>query len=84
MSAANEVIFHVHTLFISFPAPWATWTLTVFWAARLYCQGIIYRRVLWQGKKFETAMHWLLTMVRAALTALFGLCAVRQSGRLDS
>lgn len=63
-------------------AAWASWLLAAFWAARLYCQWFVYRRDLWRGKRFETAVHWLFTGIWAALTTLFTLCAARQSGFL--
>ena len=65
------------------PGAWGAWTLAAFWAARLWCQWFVYRRQLWRGKKFETAMHWLFTAIWTALTTLFTLCAARQSGWLE-
>lgn len=61
---------------------WASWLLTGFWASRLYCQWFVYRRELWRGRRFETAIHWIFTGVWTALTVLFTLCAIRQSGWL--
>lgn len=65
------------------PAVWGAWTLAAFWAARLYCQWFVYRRELWRGKKFETAIHWLFTGIWTALAALFTLCAAHQCGWLE-
>ncbi len=62
---------------------WAAWTLAAFWFARLFCQWFVYRCELWRGKRFETAMHWLFTVIWTALTSLFTLCAARQSGWLE-
>jgi hypothetical protein len=61
-------------------AAWGAWMLTIFWAVRLYCQWFVYRRELWRGKPFETAIHWLFTGLWTFLTALFGFCAAWQSG----
>lgn len=62
---------------------WGAWGLTVFWATRLYCQWFVYRSVLWRGLRFETRIHWIFTGIWTALTALFALCGVRQSGWID-
>jgi hypothetical protein len=59
---------------------WGAWLLTGFWAVRLYCQWFVYRPELWKGKPLETAMHWVFTAIWTFLTALFAVCAARQSG----
>lgn len=59
---------------------WGAWSLAAFWALRLWCQWFVYRRTLWQGKRFETAMHWFFSAIWLGLTTLFGICAAHQSG----
>lgn len=61
---------------------WVTWSIAVFWAARLYCQFFVYRADLWRGKKMETTMHVIFTGVWSALTALFMTCGAIQAGWL--
>jgi len=45
--------------------------LFLFWAVRLFSQLFIYSSELWKGKKFETAMHILFTLVWAYMTVVF-------------
>lgn len=61
---------------------WVTWSIAVFWAARLYCQFFVYRTDLWRGKRMETTVHLIFTCVWSALTALFTTCGAFQSGWL--
>jgi hypothetical protein len=61
-------------------AAWGCWTLTVFWALRLWCQCFVYRRSWWRGRRLETALHWWFTLVWVFLTALFGACAAWHAG----
>jgi hypothetical protein len=62
---------------------WASWMLAAFWAMRLWCQWFVYRRDLWRGKRFETAMHLFFTSAWLYLTTLFALCGARQAGWLS-
>lgn len=49
--------------------------IAVFWLARLYSQWFVYDPVLWRGKKFETAMHILFTILWIFLTGTYGAAA---------
>jgi len=59
---------------------WFSWSFAAFWAVRLYCQWFVYKAHLWRSKPFETTMHWLLTFVWTALTAIFAACGMAQAG----
>lgn len=59
---------------------WGTWTLSVFWAVRLYCQWFVYPRSLWQGKRMEGIFHWTFTGVWTLLVLLFAACGLVQLG----
>jgi len=63
-------------------AAWGAWTLAAFWAVRLWCQWFVYRSELWRGKRLETAMHMIFSVVWTLLTALFAVCGAWQSGWL--
>lgn len=63
-------------------AAWLSWTYAVVWALRLYVQWFVFPQALWRGKRFETAMHVLFTVVWTALTALFVTCGLVQGGHL--
>lgn len=43
----------------------------LFWALRLLVQFFVYSPLLWRGKKFETAVHILFSLLWAYLTILF-------------
>jgi hypothetical protein len=45
--------------------------LGIFWATRLYFQFFVYSRILWKGKKFETAVHILFAGFWAYLSVIF-------------
>lgn len=45
--------------------------LGIFWAARLYIQYGGYSTVLWKGKRLETTIHVLFTMLWTYLSILF-------------
>jgi hypothetical protein len=53
-------------------------TLTLFWAARLYCQFFVYRRELWQGDRFRTVVHFAFVLLWAYLTAVHAIAFIRQ------
>ena len=63
-------------------AAWGAWSLAAFWALRLWCQWFVYRRELWRGKSFETAMHALFTVIWICLATIFALCGAWQCGWL--
>ena len=63
-------------------AAWGAWTLAAFWGLRLVCQWFVYRRELWRGKPFETAMHALFTVIWTCLTTIYALCGAWQCGWL--
>lgn len=43
----------------------------VFWAIRLFIQFFGYSSVLWKGKKFETVMHVLFSILWTYLSVVF-------------
>src|SRR4051812_33234085 len=57
---------------------WVSIGFAIFWSVRGYCQWFVYSPELWRGKRFETGMHVLFSLVWTLLTALFGLLAWRQ------
>lgn len=61
---------------------WLCWSLAGFWALRLYCQWFVYPASLWRGKRMETAMHGLFSVIWFMLTGLFTACGLVQSGVL--
>lgn len=61
---------------------WLTWSISIFWAVRLYFQWFVYQGSLWRGKRLETAVHWWFTLVWAGLAALYGICGLWQVGWL--
>ena len=67
------------------PSPagrWLAWSVAAFWAIRLYFQFFVYRANLWRGKRMETAMHRLFTLIWSGLAALFAACGCLQAGWL--
>lgn len=47
--------------------------LFVFWGTRLYFQFFVYSPKLWRGKRFETVMHVLFSVLWVYLTGVFGM-----------
>jgi hypothetical protein len=47
--------------------------LFVFWATRLFFQLFVYKSGLWKGKRFETAVHILFTLIWIYLSMVFFL-----------
>lgn len=45
--------------------------LLVFWALRWYCQFFVYRRELWRGHSFNTAIHFLFASLWTYLTVVY-------------
>jgi hypothetical protein len=46
--------------------------LTAFWGLRLYMQFCFYDPRIWRGKRFETAMHVVFSLLWIYLVAVFG------------
>lgn len=46
--------------------------IAAFWALRLFCQWFVYDRRLWRGKRFETAVHVVATVLWLYLTLVYG------------
>lgn len=45
--------------------------LGIFWAFRLVTQLFVYSKDLWKGKKFETALHIIFTIVWTYISIIF-------------
>jgi len=45
--------------------------LSVFWAARLYCQFFVYRSELWRGNNLNTVAHILFALLWTFLTTVY-------------
>ncbi|MES2705882.1 MAG: hypothetical protein V4726_04695 [Verrucomicrobiota bacterium] len=67
----------------SHAAAWGTWSLSGFWLIRLWCQWFTYSPQLWRGKRLETGIHWLFTVLWTLLSTVFGLCGAVQLGWLS-
>ena len=61
---------------------WISWSFTAFWACRLYFQWFVYPTALWRGKRLETRIHLVFTLIWLALTAVFAACGAQQAGWL--
>jgi hypothetical protein len=48
-----------------------------FWFTRLVFQFLVYSRKVWRGKKFETTIHILFSMLWTYFSAVFLLCVLR-------
>ena len=59
---------------------WLSWSISAFWATRLYFQWFVYPADLWRGKRMETVVHGWFTLVWAALAAVFAACGLLQAG----
>jgi hypothetical protein len=53
---------------------WVLGGITSFWLLRLGCQWFVYDPALWRGKRFETVMHALFTVLWCYLVAVYGGC----------
>ena len=49
----------------------------VFWGARWFVQHFVYSSDLWRGKRFETVVHVLFSMLWGWVTIVFGWVAFR-------
>jgi hypothetical protein len=61
---------------------WLAWSFSAFWTTRLFFQWFVYPWELWRGKRMETIMHGLFTIVWTALATLFAACGLWQAGWL--
>ncbi len=50
--------------------------LSVFWFARLLAQLLVYKPALWKGKRFETTVHIIFTLLWAYMSAVFLLVSI--------
>ncbi len=48
--------------------------LFIFWCTRLVFQLFVYSPALWRGKRFETMIHIVFTLLWAYLSGVFLLC----------
>lgn len=63
---------------------WMSWSFAGFWLIRLHFQWFVYPAHLWRGKRLETVLHVVFTLIWAALTAIFSLCGIQQAGWIGS
>ena len=49
--------------------------IAVFWGCRLFVQFFGYSSSLWKGKRFETTIHVVFSLLWIFLTSVFGLAA---------
>ena len=61
---------------------WMSWSFAGFWAARLYFQWCVYPHSLWRGKRMETSIHFLFTVIWLGLMAVYAWCGGVQAGWL--
>ena len=52
----------------------------IFWGCRLLVQIFVYSPKLWRGKRFETCMHVLFTLLWIYFTAVFAIIATGKGG----
>ncbi len=48
--------------------------LAIFWTLRLFIQLFVYSRELWKGKKFETAIHVVFTLLWLYCASVYFIC----------
>lgn len=48
-----------------------TFGLAIFWGLRLFIQLFGYSKELWKGKRFETVVHYVFTMIWTYLSVVF-------------
>lgn len=49
--------------------------LSLFWVIRLFFQFFVYSKKLWKGKKFETTIHILFSMLWIYFSSVFSIIA---------
>jgi hypothetical protein len=62
---------------------WLAWIFAAFWTTRLHAQWFVFPQGLWRGKKTETRIHFVFTILWLFLAALFIICGARQTGWLQ-
>ncbi|RZK33752.1 MAG: hypothetical protein EOO90_31800, partial [Pedobacter sp.] len=50
--------------------------LALFWGMRLFFQFFVYSKDLWKGKRFETCVHIIFSILWLYITVVFGIVAV--------
>jgi hypothetical protein len=53
--------------------------LALFWTTRLFFQFFVYSNELWKGKKFETAVHVIFSIIWLYISLVFSLVALNIS-----
>ena len=53
------------------------WGLSFFWFMRLVTQLFWYSPELWKGKRFETLVHIIFTLLWSSMTVIFALGAMQ-------
>lgn len=51
--------------------------LSIFWSIRLFFQFFIYSSKLWKGKRFETIMHFVFSILWIYLSVIFFLIFIK-------
>jgi hypothetical protein len=57
---------------------WLAWSFSIFWTIRLFLQWFGFPCALWRGKRLETLMHGLFTVLWVTLALLFAACGLEQ------
>ncbi|WP_316766812.1 hypothetical protein [Pedobacter frigiditerrae] len=50
--------------------------LALFWGMRLFFQFFVYSKDLWKGKRFETCVHTLFSILWLYITVVFAVVAI--------
>jgi hypothetical protein len=53
--------------------------LALFWTIRLIFQFFVYSKELWRGKKFETTVHIIFSIIWLYISLIFSLVALNTS-----
>jgi hypothetical protein len=61
---------------------WLVWSCSLWWTIRLFSQWFVFPMDLWRGKKFETIMHAVFSVLWLSLAILFAACGAWQAGWL--
>ncbi len=59
---------------------WIAGMLLVFWSFRLYRQWFGFPQSLWRGKRLETRIHFVFTVIWIAVVSVFGTLFAWQMG----